>query len=124
MRNKYDGMVAVNQAISREKTRQALQAIQQMVRENAEITVKELQERTGLSRAFFYKNEKVKSALEKARKQSDQVPPVKPQQVILNRAMEKQLQIMERRMKKLRAENEALKMENMLWKAQIENMEK
>ena len=124
MRNKYDGMVAVNQAISREKTRQALQAIQQMVRENTEITVKELQERTGLSRAFFYKNEKVKSALEKARKQSDQVPAVKPQQVILNRAMEKQLQIMERRMKKLREENEALKVENMLWKARIENMEK
>ena len=79
MKNKYDGMVAVNQAISREKTRQALQAIQQMVRENAEITVKELQERTGLSRAFFYKNEKVKSALEKARKQSDQVDVYKRQ---------------------------------------------
>lgn len=47
MGNKYDEMVAVNQAISEEKTRLALQVIQEMVQENAEITIKELQERTG-----------------------------------------------------------------------------
>ena len=46
---------------------------------------------------------------------------MKPQQVILNRAMEKHLQIMMRRMKKLQEENEALRVENMLWKATIEN---
>ena len=121
MGNKYDEMVAVNQAISEEKTRLALQVIQEMVQENAEITIKELQERTGLSRVFFYKNGKVRRALEKARQESDQVPAMKPQQVILNRAMEKQLQIMMRRMKQLQEENEALRVENMLWKATIEN---
>lgn len=119
---KYEEMVAVNRAVNKEKTRQALRAIQNLREEGEEITVRALQNRTGLSRGFFYKNERVREALEKAREESDHIPEVHPKQIILNRAMEKQLQMMEKQMQHLRQENEALKTENMLWKATLENL--
>ena len=60
---KYDKMVARNRAVSREKVTLAKVAIGELLRENEAVTVVSLVQKTGLSREFFYKNEKVRNCL-------------------------------------------------------------
>ena len=64
---KYDKMVARNRAVSREKVTLAKVAIGELLRENEAVTVVSLVQKTGLSREFFYKNEKVRNCLARAR---------------------------------------------------------
>ena len=60
---KYDKMVERNRAVSREKVTLAKVAIGELLRENEAVTVVSLVQKTGLSREFFYKNEKVLSSV-------------------------------------------------------------
>lgn len=64
---------------------------------------------------------KVKTMLEKAKQKSGRAQTAKLHWSLLYRDMKKQLHVMECRMKKLQAENEVLKLENMLWKVTVEN---
>ena len=92
---KYDRMVATNRATSEAKIAKAKAEIAKMVSENIQVTVGELVKRTGLSRGFFYKNEEVCQALENARDLQDGKALTRPQKVILDAAMDKQLQILQ-----------------------------
>ena len=56
--NKYDTMIACNKKTSEEKINRAVTEIRQMLAEEEKVTVPKLVKRTGLSRGFFYKNEK------------------------------------------------------------------
>ena len=92
---KYDRMVATNKATSTAKIAKAKAEISKMVSENIQVTVGELVKRTGLSRGFFYKNEEVSRALENARDLQDGKALTRPQKVILDKAMDKQLQVLQ-----------------------------
>ena len=63
---KYEHMVELNHRSSKEKVARAIAAIGNMEQQAEKITVAELVLRTELSRAFFYKNEEVRMALDAA----------------------------------------------------------
>ena len=109
---KYDRMVATNRATSDAKIAKAKAEIAKMVSENIQVTVGELVKRTGLSRGFFYKNEEVCRALENARDLQDGKALTRPQKVILDAAMDKQLQILQQQIEKLKNENSSLSKKN------------
>ena len=109
---KYDRMVATNRATSDAKIAKAKAEIAKMVSENIQVTVGELVKRTGLSRGFFYKNEEVCRALENARNLQDGKALTRPQKVILDAAMDKQLQILQQQIEKLKSENSSLSKKN------------
>ena len=109
---KYDRMVATNRATSEAKIAKAKAEIAKMVSENIQVTVGELVKRTGLSRGFFYKNEEVCRALENARDLQDGKALTRPQKVILDKAMDKQLQILQQQIEKLKSENSSLSKKN------------
>lgn len=109
---KYDRMVATNRATSEAKIAKAKAEIAKMVSENIQVTVGELVKRTGLSRGFFYKNEEVCRALENARDLQDGKALTRPQKVILDAAMDKQLQILQQQIEKLKNENSSLSKKN------------
>lgn len=109
---KYDRMVATNRATSEAKIAKAKAEITKMVSENIQVTVGELVKRTGLSRGFFYKNEEVCRALENARDLQDGKALTRPQKVILDAAMDKQLQILQQQIEKLKSENSSLSKKN------------
>ena len=109
---KYDRMVATNKATSTAKIAKAKEEISKMVSENIQVTVGELVKRTGLSRGFFYKNEEVSRALENARDLQDGKALTRPQKVILDKAMDKQLQVLQQQIEKLKNENSSLSKKN------------
>lgn len=88
---KAEKMVRLNRAASREKVSRALREIDRMLEDEELVTIADLVERTGLSRAFFYNNKKVNQAVERARDLQQSRKFVKPQQVILDQAMEQQI---------------------------------
>ena len=109
---KYDRMVATNRATSEAKIAKAKAEIAKMVSENVQVTVADLVKRTGLSRGFFYKNDEVAIALEDARELQNGQALTRPQKVILDRAMDKQLQILQQQIEKLKSENSSLTKKN------------
>ena len=109
---KYDRMVATNKATSTAKIAKAKAEISKMVSENIQVTVGELVKRTGLSRGFFYKNEEASRALENARDLQDGKALTRPQKVILDKAMDKQLQVLQQQIEKLKNENSSLSKKN------------
>lgn len=87
----YDRMLELNRATSRDKIEKAKNEIALMLREDIEVCVCDLVKRTGLSRGFFYKNEEVFDALTRARDLQEGKTFHKPQEIVLNKAMEHQL---------------------------------
>lgn len=108
---KAEKMVRLNRAASREKVSRALREIDRMLEDEELVTIAELVERTGLSRAFFYNNKKVNQAVERARDLQQGRKFVKPQQVILDQAMEEQITMLTKRLRELQEENEGLERE-------------
>ena len=108
---KAEKMVRLNRAASREKVSRALREIDRMLEDEELVTIAELVERTGLSRAFFYNNKKVNQAVERARDLHQSRKFVKPQQVILDQAMEQQILMLKKHLGDLQEENAGLRKE-------------
>ena len=108
---KAEKMVQLNRAASREKVSRALREIDRMLEDEELVTIADLVERTGLSRAFFYNNKKVNQAVERARDLQQSRKFVKPQQVILDQAMEEQITMLTKRLREVQEENEGLERE-------------
>lgn len=108
--NKYDKMLASNRKASEEKIELAKKTILEMVQEDDKVTVPKLIEKTGLSRGFFYKNLLVRELVEKAMKQQSNL--VDSRRVILNQAMDSELERVLRENRKLKQEIEMLSEEN------------
>lgn len=106
---KFEKMVLQNQEASKEKLTCAKRAIIDMVKNNELVTVADLTKRTGLSRAYFYKNAAVKVELDKARDLQKGKTIVRPQKVILDKAMQEQLLILQEQLRQVKAENTDLK---------------
>ena len=112
---KYDNMVRRNRMVNEEKKERAIYAIKKFLQENEPVTVSALAEKTGLSREFFYKNEKVREVLTKARIQQQGIVFQRPQKAIFDKAMAAQLESVKKQLEKekdavrsLQAENERL----------------
>ena len=69
--SKYSKMVESNQKASKEKIDCAIQTIKEMLEKEEQLLVCDLVRKTGLSRAFFYKNPDVSKFLNEARQQQE-----------------------------------------------------
>ena len=108
----YDNMVRRNKELSREKTERALTAIRTLLWEKEPVCVAVLVKKTGLSREFFYKNEKVREAIINARKQQDGLIYQRPQKAVFDKAMAAQLEILKKQLEKVTRERDELKAHN------------
>ena len=99
---KYDQMVEVNQERSRFKEETAIRAMRKLYDKQEQITVKTLVDKTGLSRAFFYKNETVNAELERLRAMQSNIDFTARRRIILDKVSKK-------RIVELEKENEELK---------------
>ncbi len=117
---KFEKMVTANRSASRAKIDKAKREIEEMLNSDIEVSVAELVKRTGLSRGFFYKNEEVYRELSRARDLQQGKTFHKPQQIVLNKAMDQQLKIMRKQLDKLQSENERLVIENQRLKRALE----
>lgn len=109
---KFEKMITANRSASRTKIDKAKREIEEMLNSDLEVSVAELVKRTGLSRGFFYKNEEVYRELSRARDLQHGKTFHKPQEVVLNKAMDQQIRIMKKQLDKLQGENEKLLAEN------------
>lgn len=75
-----------------------------------------------VSRGFFYKNEEVKSVLEKKWEKIDQSKLAQIKREVLEKSMEKQVKIYQNEIKKLLEENERLKRENIILTRKLERL--
>lgn len=108
----YSKMVEYNKGISAEKEETAISVINQMLQSNQQISATELAKRTQFSRTFFYNNERVRAELDRARDLQSGKEFARAKKVALDKSMEKQIEILQRQIIKLREENTELKVEN------------
>lgn len=83
---KYDKIVAMNQAKSRQKVELAIREIEGTLERKERISVTVLAERTGFAKSFFYRNQEVRKALDDA--QLKQGECYNPKKVIFDRVLE------------------------------------
>ena len=118
----YDKMNEANRQESRRKIELAVEEIRRAASAGKDLSVSELSQNTGLSRGFFYKNEEVKSVLEKEREKIDQSKLAQIKREVREKSMEKQVKIYQNEIKKLLEENERLKRENIILTRKLERL--
>lgn len=101
--NKYERMVEVNKLRSERMENTAIEAIRKKYESNEPLCIATLVEETGLSRAFFYKNERVCTELRRLQGLQGKIDLPKARKVVLDKAMAL-------RVKELEKENRLLKM--------------
>lgn len=109
---KYDKMRECNQEENRKKVELAITEIKKLESEGKNISVSELSRNTGLSKAFFYKNENVRSVLDVATEKQRDESFVAIKEEVKRLSLERQVEYYEKKIKELIRENESLKEEN------------
>lgn len=109
---KYDKMRECNQEENRKKVELAITEIKKMEMEGKKISVSELSKNTGLSKAFFYKNEDVRSVLDALTEQQREKSFVAIKEEVKRMSLERQVEFYEKKIKELIRENEILQAEN------------
>ena len=96
--DKYSAMINKNKKKSDEMVSLAIYEIRKMLQENSMIVVTRLAKQTGISRAFFYNNTKVREELNRAQQLQQRRGFILPQKVILDKAMDKELEFLRRKL--------------------------
>lgn len=99
----YEKMVEVNRQKSERKELIAIEAMRKKYEKEEQVSVVALVEETGLSRGFFYKNDRVCTELRRLQKLQNGIDFSKPRQVVLDK-------VMVLRVKELEIENRLLKL--------------
>ena len=99
----YEKMVAVNRQTSERKELIAIEAMRKKYESQEQVSIVALVEETGLSRGFFYKNERVRTELRRLQKLQAGMDFTATRKVVLDKAIVL-------RIKELEAENRLLKM--------------
>ena len=99
----YEKMVAVNRQTSERKELIAIEAMRKKYESQEQVSVVALVKETGLSRGFFYKNERVCTELRRLQKLQAGMDFTATRKVVLDKAIVL-------RIKELEAENRLLKM--------------
>lgn len=106
-------MIEKNKKINEEKQERAVECINHMLTEERQVTVSMLVKKTGLSRAYFYNNKKVNDALKKAQSSQKGINFVKRQSVMIDKALERECDILKKRLEQKEEEIDELKKENL-----------
>ena len=109
---KYDKMRECNQEENRKKVELAIAEIKRLEAEGKNISVTELSRNTGLSKAFFYKNETVRRVLDDATEKQRDENFVAIKEEVKRLSLERQVEYYEKKIKELIRENESLQEEN------------
>ena len=109
---KYDKMVEHNRKVAKLKEDIAIKEIRRCLEEHEPINALRLSQMTGVSRAFFYTNERVHEVYVQARHHQDLSVWVRKEKKVLDAAMDKHIQLLEMQIRKLEKENQMLKVEN------------
>lgn len=112
MAKKYEKMVALKLQAQKENEASAIKSINYMLESDKLISVKELTKLTGLSRSYFYKNEKVSTTLKKAIAKQKGSKDLFSKNEAFNLAAAKQNDVLENQLKRMREKYAALKAEN------------
>lgn len=100
----YEKMVEVNRIRSERMENTAIEAMRKKYESQEQVSIVALVEETGLSRGFFYKNERVRTELRRLQKLQAEMDFTVTRKVVLDKAIVL-------RIKELEAENRLLKME-------------
>ena len=103
-------MAQQNKRKNEEKVQKAVQEIRRMVLEGEKVSIPRLMEYTGFSRGFFYKNPVVRQEIDQALEQ--QVGLSDPRREILNQALQRKIELLEKQVRMLKREKENLQAEN------------
>ena len=109
---KYDKMIEHNRKVAKLKEDIAIKEIRRCLEEHEPINALRLSKMTGVSRAFFYTNERVHEVYVQARHHQDLSVWVRKEKKVLDAAMDKHIQLLEMQIRKLEKENQMLKVEN------------
>ncbi len=109
---KHDKMKEINQLESLHKVDFALQEIKNYKDSGRIISVTELSRKTGLSKGFFYKNDRVREALDEVKNEQKEEQLGIIRKEIIDYSLEKQLEVYKRELEKTKQENQLLKREN------------
>ena len=112
MAKKYEKIVALKLQVQKENEASAIKSINYMLESGKLISVKELTKLTGLSRSYFYKNEKVSTTLKKAIAKQKGSKDLFSKNEAFNLAAAKQNDVLENQLKRMREKYAALKAEN------------
>lgn len=112
MAKKYEKMIALKRQAQKENEMAAIESINYMLENGKLISVKELTNLTGLSRSYFYKNEKVSATLKKAIAKQKGSRDLFSKNEAFNLAVAKQNDVLENQLKRMREKYAALKAEN------------
>ncbi len=105
-------MIERNQSRNKEKRDIALSVIEAMVLNDEKVAICDLTRRTGLSRAYFYKNKEIREAVINAQKKQEGRVLQDRKKEVFDTALKEELSICKRKILLLQAENEKLKEEN------------
>ena len=94
---KYENMVLQNRTRSNEKIEKAVTAMHKLLSNDEQVVVCTLVKKTGLSRAFFYNNETVRLELNRAQELQQGKSFVAPQKVVINKAMDKEIEMLKKK---------------------------
>ena len=112
MAKKYEKMVALKLQAQKENEASAIKSINYMLESDKLISVNELTKLTGLSRSYFYKNEKVSATLKKAIAKQKGSRNLFSKNEAFNLAAAKQNDVLEQQLIRLREKYATLKAEN------------
>lgn len=101
---KHENMVIQNRKTSQAKVDKAIAAMKKMFSDDEQVVVCMLVKRTGLSRSFFYNNEAVHNELIRLQELQEGKSFVAPQKVVINKAMDKEIDLLKKKL----AEKDAL----------------
>ena len=106
---RHDEMVAKKKKINSGKQKMAVQTIRAMVDSGEHVTVGAVIRRTGLSRSMFYQNPVVRSAMNDAKRSQLGTVYAREEKVVIQQAIQRQEELLRKKLVALRMENEALK---------------
>lgn len=125
---KYNKMVEISQEKSRKKVEIVKTEIEHMLARKERVTVSGLEQITGFSNSFFYRNTEVNQAIKEA--QLKQGECYNPKKVICDRALKNTVTYLKREllklkkdMKKLEQKNIELQEENSKLKSELESLQ-
>lgn len=117
---KYDKIVAMNQAKSKQKADIAIKQIEKMLERKERISVTVLAKNTGFAKSFFYRNQEVRKALDDAQLQQGEC--YNPKKVIFDRALEETNINLKSAVMKLKKRIKELENENSRLEKKVEDL--
>lgn len=108
---KYENMVSNNRIRSQNKVDRAVTEIKRMLNDEEQVVVCALVKKTGLSRAFYYNNKTVHAELVRAQELQAGKSFVAPQKVVINKAMDREIELLKKKLDEKDREMDKLKAE-------------